>query len=82
MKEKINITDYANVITKALPKGIFLNTLADDKFNSMVIGWGHLGILWGRPTFPVYVRQGKDLSGGCRRNISYGQQRFPHHVCW
>ena len=58
MKEKINITDYANLITKALPKGILLNTNGD-KFNAMVIGWGHLGTLWSRPTFHVYVRQGR-----------------------
>ena len=35
MKEKINITDYANLITKALPKGILLNTNGD-KFNSVL----------------------------------------------
>lgn len=58
MKEKIHITDYANLITKALPKGILLNT-SGDKFNAMVIGWGHLGTLWGRQTFHVYVRQGR-----------------------
>ena len=58
MKEKINVTDYANHIAKALPKGILLNTNGD-KFNSMVIGWGHLGVLWGRQTFHVYVRQGR-----------------------
>ena len=62
MKEKINITDYANLITKALPKGILLNTNGD-KFNSMVIGWGHLGTLWSRPTFHVYVRQGRYTKG-------------------
>ena len=56
MKEKIKITDYANLITAALPRGILLNTHGD-KFNSMVIGWGHIGTLWGRPTFHVYVRQ-------------------------
>ncbi|MCR4955258.1 MAG: flavin reductase [Lachnospiraceae bacterium] len=58
MKKKVNIEDYANEITKALKSGILLNTNGD-KFNSMVIGWGHLGILWGRPTFHVYVRQGR-----------------------
>lgn len=58
MKEKINVTDYANLITKAIPKGVLLNTKGD-KFNSMVIGWGHLGTLWGRPTFHVYVREGR-----------------------
>ena len=58
MKEKIDITDYANLITKALPKGILLNTKGE-KFNSMVIGWGHIGTLWSRPTFHVYVRKGR-----------------------
>ena len=58
MKEKVNITDYANLIAKALPKGILLNTNGD-KFNTMVIGWGHLGTLWSKPTFHVYVRQGR-----------------------
>ena len=62
MKEKINITEYANLITEALPKGILLNTNGD-KFNSMVIGWGHIGTLWGRPTFHVYVRQGRYTKG-------------------
>ena len=58
MKEKIDITDYANLITRELPKGILPNTNGD-KFNAMVIGWGHLGTLWSRPTFHVYVRQGR-----------------------
>ncbi len=58
MKEKINMNEYANLITEALPKGILLNTNGD-KFNSMVIGWGHLGTLWGLPTFHVYVRKGR-----------------------
>ena len=62
MKEKINITNYANLITRALPKGILLNTNGE-KFNSMVIGWGHIGTLWGRPTFHVYVRQSRYTKG-------------------
>lgn len=62
VKEKINIIDYANLITKVLPKGVLLNTNGD-KFNAMVIGWGHIGTLWGRPTFHVYVRQGRYTKG-------------------
>ncbi len=62
MKESVNITDVANRITEALPRGILLNTRGD-KFNSMVIGWGHIGTLWGRPTFHVYVRQGRYTKG-------------------
>ena len=58
MKQKINVYDYAELITKSLPAGILLNT-QDEKFNSMVIGWGHLGVIWGLPTFTAYVRQSR-----------------------
>ena len=53
MKEKIEITDYANQITKALRNGGILLNTNGDKFNTMVIGWGHIGTLWNRPTFHV-----------------------------
>ena len=56
MKEIINVTEYAQMITEALPKGILLNT-KNTKFNSMVIGWGALGTVWGKPAFTVYVRE-------------------------
>lgn len=59
MKEKINLTDYAVLINKAIRKpGVLLNTNGD-KFNSMVIGWGNLGIIWGIDVFTVYVRQSR-----------------------
>ena len=58
MKETIQVFDYAGQITKALPRGILLNTQGE-KFNSMVIGWGHLGVIWGQPSFTVYVRQSR-----------------------
>ncbi len=58
MKEKIHVFDYAERILTALPEGILLNTNGE-KFNSMVIGWGHLGVIWGLPTFTVYVRQSR-----------------------
>ena len=56
MKEKINIAEYSEKIIEALPKGILLNS-KHTKFNSMVIGWGGLGIVWGKPVFTVYVRE-------------------------
>lgn len=55
-KRKINITDYANIITEILKKGAFLTTKAGDKVNSMVIGWGHVGRVWEKPVFIAYVR--------------------------
>ena len=56
MRENINVFDYSEHIIKALGRGVLLNTNGD-KFNSMVIGWGHLGVIWGQPTFAVYVRE-------------------------
>ena len=56
MKEQIDVFDYSEQILKALRRGILLNTNGD-KFNSMVISWGHFGIIWGEPTFTVYVRE-------------------------
>lgn len=56
MKEKIKISEYAQKITEALPRGILLNTNGE-KFNSMIIGWGALGTIWGKPAFTVYVRE-------------------------
>ena len=57
-KEKINTLEYSNLINKYLKPGILLNTNGD-KFNSMVIGWGNIGILWNIDTFVVYVRQSR-----------------------
>ena len=62
MKETIRVNDCANRIVSAVPKGVLLNT-SSDKFNAMVIGWGHLGTLWGKSTFHVYVRQGRYTKG-------------------
>ena len=56
MRENIDPFDHSEHIVKALQKGVLLNTNGE-KFNTMVIGWGHLGIIWGRPTFAVYVRE-------------------------
>lgn len=70
MKEHITYTDYANQITTALPKCILLNTQAD-KFNTMVIGWGHVGRLWNKPTFVIYVRQGRFTKEQIEKNGAF-----------
>lgn len=56
MKKEIKLSDYAQIIHEAFWPGILLNTQAK-KFNSMVIGWGNLGVTFGIPTFAVYVGQ-------------------------
>ncbi|MBQ8088151.1 MAG: flavin reductase family protein [Clostridia bacterium] len=39
--------------------GILLTTKAGDQVNSMVIGWGTLGSLWGKSIFIAYVRDNR-----------------------
>lgn len=57
MKQTIQAFDYAGTICKALKKGILITTKAGEKVNTMTIGWGHIGIEWGRPIFVAYVRE-------------------------
>ena len=58
MKKPIKVSEYAQRILEALPRGALLNTQAD-KFDAMVIGWGALGQVWGMPAMTVYVRRGR-----------------------
>lgn len=59
MKKVIDAFDYAGEICKAMKKGILLTTKADGQVNTMTIGWGTLGIEWGRPVFVAYVRESR-----------------------
>jgi flavin reductase (DIM6/NTAB) family NADH-FMN oxidoreductase RutF len=47
--------DWMNETMQQLPKGAFL-MVAD---NPMTIGWAQFGILWGKKTFTVYVRESR-----------------------
>lgn len=42
-----------------LSKGAFLTTKSGNKINTMVIGWGGVGVLWRLPVFNVVVRQNR-----------------------
>jgi flavin reductase (DIM6/NTAB) family NADH-FMN oxidoreductase RutF len=39
--------------------GAFLTALADDKVNTMTIGWASIGFIWGRPIMTVAVRKSR-----------------------
>jgi len=79
VKRKIDYREYAGQIVKALRPGILLTTKAGDKVNSMVIGWGTLGVNWGRPAFVAYVRDSRytkellDRSGEFTINVPVGE---------
>ena len=55
MKKIINAFDYASDICNAMKKGILLTTAADGKVNTMTIGWGFIGVEWGKPIFVALV---------------------------
>ena len=59
MNKTVNAFDYAGDICKAMKQGILLTTKNGDFVNTMTIGWGHIGIEWGRPIFVAYVRESR-----------------------
>lgn len=59
MKKDVNAFDYAGEICEAMKKGILLTTKAGEQVNTMTIGWGDIGIEWGRPIFVAYVRESR-----------------------
>ncbi len=79
MKREVNVRDYAGQILEKLEKGILMTTAADGEVNTMVIGWGHLGTIWYKPTFVAYVRESRhtkklvDKTGEFTVNIPLAQ---------
>ena len=59
MKMKIDPFDYAGTFAKHMGKGILLTTKGQTGVNTMTIGWGTIGIEWGRPMFVAYVRESR-----------------------
>ena len=59
MKKNVDAFDYAGVICKALRKGVLLTTRVGDRVNTMTIGWGKIGVEWGKPIFIAYVRDSR-----------------------
>lgn len=79
MKKQVNIFDYAGHICSSMKKGILLTTASGEKVNTMTIGWGHVGIEWGRSIFIAYVRESRftkqmlEENGEFTVNIPYGE---------
>ncbi|MBQ8238609.1 MAG: flavin reductase family protein [Oscillospiraceae bacterium] len=78
MKKFVNAFDYAGHICKALPGGILMTTAAGDTVNTMTIGWGTIGIQWGKPIFIAFVRDSRytkellDTNGEFTINVPMG----------
>ncbi len=68
MKRKIDLWAYAPQILEQVGKGILLTTAAEDKVNTMTIGWGTLGIQWGKPIFIAFVRESRHTKALLEKN--------------
>ena len=53
----------ASQALEILQKGAFLTTQSQGKVNTMTIGWGSLGVIWGKPVFSVLVRPSRYTYG-------------------
>lgn len=59
MKKEIELWEYAGTILEAVGKGALVTTKAGERVNTMTIGWGALGIEWGKPIFTAYIRESR-----------------------
>ena len=79
MKREVNVWDYAGHIMENIGKGILLTTKADGEIDTMTIGWGHIGVIWSKPVFTVYVRESRhtktllDKNGEFTVNVPLGE---------
>lgn len=59
MKKEVNVWDYAGHIMEHIGGGILLTTKAHGQVNTMTIGWGTVGVQWGKPIFIAFVRESR-----------------------
>ena len=64
-KVEVDYTDcFAQTMKRMQKDGLLLVTLGKDgKPNVMTIGWGTIGLVWGRPIFIVFVRPSRYTYG-------------------
>lgn len=79
MKHPISVFDKAGDICKAMKPGILLTSGTLENPNTMTIGWGMIGVEWGKPVFVALVRESRftreilDQTGDFTVNIPWGE---------
>lgn len=56
MVKSVQYNEYLPQALKQLPAGAFLTVKRGAELNTMTIGWGTIGFIWGLPIFTVAVR--------------------------
>ena len=59
MKKHIDLWENAGEILEQVGTAALVTAKADGQVNPMTIGWGTLGVQWGKPIFIVFVRQSR-----------------------
>lgn len=54
--QRVKFNEYSKEVLEQMPKGLFLTVEDGEDKNTMTIGWGSIGIMWGKPVFMVMVR--------------------------
>lgn len=54
--KEIEINEFSEAHFDFWKKGLLLVARSDDKANAMTIGWGGIGVMWGKPVAYVVVR--------------------------
>ncbi|SMC71075.1 flavin reductase family protein [Sporomusa malonica] len=59
MTSQLTYEQLATEAAPLIPKNAFMTTAHGGKINTMTIGWGSIGIMWGKPVFTAMVRQSR-----------------------
>ncbi len=57
--EKVKYNKFIQELMEILPGGVFLTVSTGKQLNTMTIGWGNIGYIWGKPIFMVAVRDSR-----------------------
>ncbi len=57
--KNVDYNQYLEEVTNTLTGGAFLTVKAGEELNTMTIGWGNIGYIWGKPMMMVMVRESR-----------------------
>lgn len=57
--QEVKYNQYLREFFNSLPSGVFLTAKSGELLNTMTIGWGCTGIMWGKPILMVMVRSSR-----------------------
>ncbi len=81
-KVDVGYTDYLAETLESLadPGALLVTQGTDGRPNAMTIGWGTVGIIWGKPIFVVLVRQSRYTWSRLQQNGDFTVNLLPHDL--